>query len=99
MLKISLLDDKSYGLEQIRDIHIGEEYTLEYFETFKKFQESEKYFDIVYLDFYLEKDGLTGLDVLESVQKQCDRVIGFSSVMSKSELLKEAGADQAIKKE
>jgi len=99
MLKVALLDDKSYGLDQIKDIHLGENYILEYFETFREFKESDKFFNLVYLDFYLEKDGLTGLDVLEEVKQQAGKVIGFSSVMSKSQLLMEAGADHAIRKE
>ena len=98
MLKIALIDDKSYGLEQIKERHIGEEFSLKYFSTFQKFQESGEIFDIVYLDYYLEKDGITADQILPEVKAQAGKVIAFSSVERRSEELVELGADEAVVK-
>ncbi len=98
MLHIALIDDKSYGLEQIHELHMGTQYELEYFESFKKFQEDKKIYDIVYLDYYLEKDGITGDMVLPQVQQMTQKVIGFSSVERCNEMLKKLGADDTVLK-
>lgn len=98
MLKIALIDDKEYGLEQIRALHRDEKYTLTYFETFREFREKQEYFDIVYLDYYLDKDGITGDTIASEVKQFCKELIGFSSVMECSKKLQEAGADGAIQK-
>lgn len=98
-MTIALIDDHSYGLDQIRALHTGEEYRLSYFETFREFASSGEHFDVVYLDYYLEKDGLTGADVIEEVQRQSKKIIGFSSVWRKSQELKRLGADEAMVKE
>jgi len=97
-MKIALLDDKSYGIKQVKQIHIDDEYEFFYFDTFISFQENKDFFDIVYLDYYLLKDGLTGGDVLDDVKKRSKRVVGFSSLKEKSELLVLLGADEAITK-
>lgn len=95
---IALIDDKSYGLEQIHNRHLGENYVLEYFSTFREFQEKQQHFDIVYLDYYLEKDGITADVVLPTVQILAEKVIAFSSVQSKCDELVKAGADFAVRK-
>jgi len=98
MLKIALLDDKKYGLNQIKEIHEGENFKLFYFSTFQEFKKNSNIFDIVYLDYFLEKDGLTGAEVLPFVKSKTKKVIGFSSVLSRSKELKQLGADNAIVK-
>ncbi|MFC1623334.1 hypothetical protein ACFL16_02945 [Patescibacteria group bacterium] len=96
MTKIALIDDKDYGISQIKDMHSGEEFDLEYFDTFSAFQESGKFFDIVYLDYYLSRDGITGADVIDEVRLQAKEIIGFSMTPTRSKKLKELGADDAV---
>jgi hypothetical protein len=98
MLHIALIDDKSYGLQQIRDRHAEDEYKLTYFETFGKFQESGKSFDIVYLDYYLDKDGIRGDQVIDKVKEHARKIIGFSSVERCNNIFLDLGADMAILK-
>ena len=98
MLKIALIDDKSYGLKQINERHNGEKFSLEYFSTFQEFQKSGETFDIVYLDYYLEKDGITADQILAEVKAQAGKVIAFSSVERRSEELVKLGADEWILK-
>ena len=93
MLKIALLDDKSYGIKQIEEIHSTDDFDLTYFDTYKSFIDSKETFDIVYLDYFLDKDNLTGIDVLDEVKKRAKHVVGFSSVQRYSKLLQEKGAD------
>jgi DNA-binding response OmpR family regulator len=97
-MKIAVLDDKSYGIKQIQDIHKNDDFTLYYYDSFITFEEYTKKFDLVYLDYFLDKDGLTGLDVLEEVKKRAKKIIGFSSVEKYSKLLMENGADEYIVK-
>jgi len=99
MLSIALIDDKNYGLKQIEGRHSGEDFTLEYFPSYREFASSGKHFDIVYLDYYLEKDGVTADQVLHLVKKQAKKVIAFSSVKRRSEELKRLGADEAAEKQ
>jgi hypothetical protein len=96
MLRIALIDDRKFGMHQIREIHDGENICLEYFETFKSFKESGKVFDVAYLDFHLKKDKITSDTVLDEVKEQARKVVGFSVNPMKSEKLKKLGADEAI---
>jgi len=102
MLEIALIDDKSYGLKHIEKIHVDIEFNLDYFSSFREFEAkmetNKKFFDIIYLDYFLDKDGITGDLVLSEVKKYTKKVIGFSSVQKCSERLKKAGADEALEK-
>lgn len=96
MLKIALIDDKDYGLSQIKDIHKEDEFDLTHFDTFKSFQGSGRFFDVVYLDYFLSKEGITGADVIDEVRKQAKKIVGFSLTPTRSKKLKDLGADDAI---
>ena len=96
MIKIALLDDKSYGLEQIKELHFGEEFELHYFDTFKSFQESADLFDIVYLDYFLDKDGIKGTEIITGVQKRTKKIIGFSSAPFGNEEFKKVGVKETV---
>ena len=96
MLKIALLDDKAYGLEQIKEIHFGEEYELVYFDTFKSFQESPDTFDIIYLDYFLDKDGIKGTEIITHVETRTKKIIGFSSAPFGNEEFKKVGVKETV---
>lgn len=98
MLKIALIDDQSYGILQIHELHEGDDYEFTYFETFKEFKGDSRIWDIVYLDYYLDKDGLKGGDIVSEVREQANKIIGFSSVKSKNEEIIQAGAEEGIQK-
>lgn len=96
MLRIALIDDRKFGMKQIRNMHNGDNICLEYFETFKSFQESGKVFDVVYLDYHLKKDKITSDTVLDEVRKQSKKIVGFSVNPVMSKKLEKLGADDAI---
>ncbi len=98
MLKIALIDDKDYGIKHIKQLHEYEEIELIYFESFEEFKKSDKCFDIIYLDYYLDKDGITGDTILQYVKTRCNKLIGFSSVKRCNEELKKAGATHTVNK-
>ncbi|MBT4936802.1 hypothetical protein HON22_02690 [Candidatus Peregrinibacteria bacterium] len=98
MLKIALIDDKSYGIKQIKQLHKPGKYTLDYYETFQEFQKNKKYYDIIYLDYYLDKEGITGDTVVREVKKYCKKLIAFSSMKEGCDEIVKAGADEAILK-
>jgi DNA-binding response OmpR family regulator len=98
MIKIAIIDDKSYGIPHVQELHEHEEFELAYFDTFAKFKLSKKKFDIVYLDYFLDKDGITGDTVIPQIKKQTNKIVGFSSVASCSQKLKQAGADDFVVK-
>jgi len=99
MIKIALIDDKDYGIKQIELLHKGEETEIDYYDSIKKFRESDKTYDIIYLDYYLDKDGILGTSVVPEVKSRAAKVIGFSCIPSRSEEIKDAGADEALTKE
>jgi hypothetical protein len=98
MIHIALIDDKEYGQGQIRSLHEGEEFTLTYFSTFAEFDRNPAIFDITYLDYYLDKDGITSDKILSQVKAKSKKVIAFSSVERCNKLLKELGADGMVEK-
>ncbi|UFX82911.1 hypothetical protein [Candidatus Absconditicoccus praedator] len=95
MKKIALVDDKDYGILQIKNSMPDYfQYNFEYFDTYKK--AVNKKFDILFLDYYLDKDGLTGKDVIHELK--ADIIIGFSSVPDCNQELLKKGADFAVTK-
>jgi DNA-binding response OmpR family regulator len=98
MKKIVLIDDQSYGLASIKKLHTHEEYTLDYYDTVKEFLSIQKQYDICYLDYYLDKDGITGDSVVHKIKKYCSTIIGFSSTQKGCEKIVEAGAERFILK-
>lgn len=99
MLKIALIDDKSYWIEKIKRIHKWTEFSLDYFETFKSFNSTEQYYDIIYLDYYLDIDRITWDTVLSKVKKRAKKVIWFSSVENCNKILEKSWADWSVLKQ
>ena len=84
MLKIALIDDKSYWIPQIiYSIPKDLEYKFYYYDSIKNIEDIE--FDIVFLDYYLDKDNKTALDIIDRFL--WTTIVWFSSVDSKNELI------------
>jgi hypothetical protein len=64
MLKICLIDDKAYGIPQlIYAIPQNIEYKFYYYDKIGNIEDID--FDIVVLDYYLDKDNKTALDIID----------------------------------
>lgn len=84
MYKICYLDDSYYGIAQvINSIPKDLEYKFYYYNRITDLEDID--FDIVVLDFYLDKDNKTALDVIEKFA--WSMIIWFSSVDEKNELI------------
>ncbi len=93
--KICYIDDLSYGIPQVINAipnHI--EYEFYYYDRISEIE--DKKFDVVILDFYLDKDKKTALDVVDRFL--WTMIISFSSSDSKNELMLKSGAIYGIKK-
>lgn len=77
--KIALLDDKSYWIDQIKSsIPWWIEYDFYYFDSYKDIVWNK--FDIIFLDYYLDKDWITWVDIIHNLNARL--IIWFSSVSS-----------------
>lgn len=77
MLKIAFIDDKSYWIPQvINSIPKNIKYEFYYYNRISDIEDID--FDIVILDFYLDKDKKTALDIIERFLWTL--IIWFSSV-------------------
>lgn len=95
MIKIALIDDKSYWLTQIKNsIKDNIEYSLLHFDSYKLAIWS--HFDIILLDFFLDKDHLTGKDIINKLD--WDIIIWFSSMEKCNDILINNWAHFWIKK-
>ena len=59
---------------------------------------SKKRFDIVFLDYYLENDGITGDTIIFDVQQQAKTIIAFSSLSLGNEKCFCTGANYSVLK-
>ena len=93
--KICYIDDLTYGIPQvINSIPQSIEYDFFYYDKISEVEQIK--FDIVILDFYLDKDKKTALDIVDQFLES--RVISFSSASSKNQLMLKNWADyQALK--
>lgn len=96
--RIALLDDKSFGLIQIKNALPGKTLEVVYFSTFVAFQQSTEHFDILLLDYYLDKDDLSSDMVFDQICPRAKTIIAFSSSVSANERLLRLGADFAVQK-
>ena len=88
--KICYIDDLSYGIPQvIHAIPKDVEYEFFYYSRISEIEDIK--FDIVVLDFYLDKDKKTALDVVDRFLESI--IISFSSAASKNELMLRNWAD------
>ncbi|MGE0431887.1 MAG: hypothetical protein AB7K09_06720 [Planctomycetota bacterium] len=79
---IVLLDDKSYGLEQVRRAiprDMVDRVELRHIDRWSVWQADPPDAFVVLLDYYLDKDGLEGVDVVGQIR--ATHLIGFSSVL------------------
>ncbi len=96
-MNIALLDDKQYGLTQIQNaLPVNSSAQVQWFSTVSEFMSCREDFDIVFLDYYLDKDGITGDTIIDAVRKKAKEIVAFSSISRGNEKLKAAGADFAI---
>ncbi len=94
-MKIALVDDKDYWIEQIKNsIPKSFDYDFLYYSSYK--DAVNKSFDILFLDYYLDKDWLTWKDVIWIMDANI--IIWFSSVQSCNEKLIKEWADFWIQK-
>lgn len=95
MIKIALIDDQEYGIEQVKNaIPANIEFEFLYFEKFEDIWKER--FDIALIDFYLDKEGITWDSIVHKINAKIK--IWFSSVSSKSEKIKNSGADYSCTK-
>ncbi len=89
MKEIILIDDKAYGLEQIKNAipeDRAADYQVLHFSSFQKYKETINHRAfIVLLDFFLDHDQLYGSQVAGQID--ADYLIGFSSMMSGSKAI------------
>lgn len=98
-MNIALVDDKQYGIEQIKN-SLPSDFSgkIIWFSSVKKFLSQPEVFDIVFLDYYLDEDGITGDIVVNDVRPKANIIIGFSSIASGNQKILRAGADFAVEK-
>lgn len=95
MKTIALVDDKDYGLTQVKNaIPDDVEVDLQYFDSYEK--ALNQHFDIIVLDYYLDKDGVRSQDIINELD--ADIIISFSSVDSANQTMLNHGADFAAVK-
>jgi len=94
--KICYIDDLSYGIPQvINSIPNHIEYEFFYYDRISEIPDI--HFDIVMVDFYLDKDKKTALDIIDRFLESI--TISFSSAMSKNRLMVDNWADYSALKE
>ena len=98
MIRIALIDDKSYGRQQIEDIYEWDDFVLDYYQTAKDFFWANKMYDVIYLDYYLDIDGVRWSDIFHEVKRLWKKVIWFSSVWRCNDELVALGADWGVLK-
>lgn len=98
-MKIALLDDKDFGLLQVKnalpEAFLGE---VQYFETAKEFLKNAEMYDVLLLDFYLDQDGITSAEIFDQIRPHAKIIIAFSSSRSANQKLKKLGAKFAVEK-
>ncbi len=96
MLSICLLDDKSYGISQIRNALDGVVSAYEFRHADRVQRAVSRHWDLLFLDYWLDLDGLTGADVIGDID--ADIIIAFSSVPERNDELLQLGAHFAATK-
>ncbi len=93
--KIFYIDDQSFALPQlIGAIPEYVDYELIYVQRIEDIVDDE--YDLVILDFYLNKDEKTALDIVERFQGMM--ILSFSTAKSKNRLMLENWAIYAVEK-
>ncbi len=95
MYSVCLIDDLCYGIPQLIN-SIPDDIEYEFFYCDRVAAIEPRNYDIVLLDYYLDKDGLTGEDIFDTIH--ADIIIGFSSEDDKNEILMKKWAHYKTKK-
>ena len=96
---VALIDDHANQVyKQVLAIYKGTPIEFKKFPSYKDFRKYGKRFNVIFLDYDLGLHKPTGLDVLPSVKKMSDRVVGFSDNEQHDELMKSAGSDDFVLK-
>ena len=99
-LQIALLDDKEFGIHQIRNaLPVGLVAEITWFPDLPALRADTRRFDILFLDYYLDRDGITGDRAFAEVRRRAGVIIGFSSAESGNRHLLACGADHAVAKQ
>lgn len=95
LYNISLLDDKDYWIRQIiTSIPPNLKYDFKYFDTYEKIKWHKS--DILFLDYFLDKDWLTWVDIIQNLD--ADIIIWFSSIKQRSDEIEMSGWNFSIQK-
>lgn len=95
MYSICLIDDRCYGIPQIiHAIPSGIMYEFFYFDRVGSIE--PRRYDIILLDYFLDKDGVTGADIYDTLD--AGSIIAFSSDDTKNKILIEKWAQYKAKK-
>ncbi len=98
-MKIALLDDKEFGLVQIKNsLPVGVKAEFFYFDKFSEFEKDHTIFDILFLDYFLDKDGITSDQIFCSIKNRAKMIISFSSSISANEKMLGLGVDFTVTK-
>ena len=97
-LEIALIDDKEHWINQVKSLHSWENFHLDYFDTFMEFKKTRKKYDLIYLDYYLDKDNLRWEDIIHEIYDRADKIIWFSSVERCNKILRDMGAEYSVLK-
>lgn len=81
--KICYIDDMYYWIPQVINSIPYEDYEFYYFNRIWDIENIE--YEIIILDFYLNKDNKTALDIIKKLKSKV--IIGFSSEDSKNDLI------------
>ena len=74
-------------------------HVLWYFDRYTDFQKDTRHFDLLFLDFFLDKDGIKSSDIFASVRLRATNIVAFSSCSEANQTLLDLGADFAVEKE
>lgn len=98
-MKIALLDDKEFGLVQIKNaMPVGVEAEFFYFDKFSDFDKDDTVFDILFLDYFLDKDQITSDQIFCSIGNRANIIISFSSSSSANKKMLGLGVDFTVTK-
>jgi len=98
--QIALLDDKDIGIRQIRAaLPEGVAAEIIWIPDLQTFRQSVTAYEILLLDYYLDRDGITSDEVFSEIRSRARLIIGFSSSTTGNAKLHQCGADFTVKKQ
>ena len=95
MYTIALIDDKDYGIAQVRSaIPAGVAHEFYYFPSYR--EAVGRHFSVILLDYFLDLDRARAPDIIGMLS--ADLIIGFSSVESRSDEICRHGGHYSVRK-